>query len=487
MCRERLKSGSMRVSMRRGIPAVAVLLALLLFALFLRVVTLSRESVWFDESVATGMDAGTPLPAYLDGVRALDCTMDPLYFSCLWGWCRIFGYSDTAYRSLSLFLGCAALLVLVLAAREFLGSMDDALLAGLLAALSATDVYYSQEIRMYSMFVFLSVTSLWGMARLLRGERGGLTLNISANVLLVWVHLLASILLMIQAAMVLWHFRRDLKTIHLWAVPQILNVMAWWLLWGRSISCTKIIRASGALMHMQWNLDAFCRGWIVSISGLTGSILDMGWLIFAVSTPLILLGLFTVWRRARRDRAGAGGVYLALFALTPAWCFMFSKWVYPIWQPRYTVYAHAGMLILLVLGTGALGRFRRVVQCAVVAVFLAQYLSMPVPARPDWKTIARAVSDRGPVYVYPAFQMPAARKNLPDNPIVPLTLLNMNTSNDQNLRPGWLVAVDTVPKIGHLQERFTMSLRASVHCILRDMDLWRLDTPMQPSALAKTP
>jgi hypothetical protein len=315
------------------------------------------------------------------------------------------------------------------------------------------------------------------MTRLLKGKPGGFPVNLCANMLLVWTHLLASVLLLLQAGMILWHFRRDIRTVLLWGGPQSLNVLVWWVLWGRTLSYDDIDAVSASRLYMHWDLMGLYRCWTTSVSGMTGSTLGRGGAVCAASLFLFLLALLALAGRSLRGKAGADEWHLVLFALTPVLCFLFSKWVYPMWQTRYTVYAHMGIVILLVLGCGVLGPFRRIAVCAVVAVFAAQYLSMPVPARTNWKAIARSVPDHRPVYVYPGFQWLAARRYFPNNEIIPVKYCDVEFAATPIHPTGWLVVVGAPPIDRRFEKHFKMSRQASFNSVSKCIRLWKLEAP----------
>ncbi len=106
----------------------------------------------------------------------------PLYFILLQGWASVFGESVCALRSLSVLFGVLTILGAYLFAIEAFGknrlstvAHQDfqsqgraiSLLAAALAAFSALQIRYSQEMRMYSLAAALAMFSSWALFRAL--------------------------------------------------------------------------------------------------------------------------------------------------------------------------------------------------------------------------------------------------------------------------------------------------------------------------------
>lgn len=141
---------------------------LTLGALALRLVHLGRDSLWYDETVSVYL-AGQPA-AELIAHTARDIH-PPLYYLLLRGWLLLAGYptghADPTGHGLefmagflSLFFGVLLVpLTWQLARRLGLGSLT-ASLAALLVAVSPFGVWYSQEVRMYTLGASLGVVVL---------------------------------------------------------------------------------------------------------------------------------------------------------------------------------------------------------------------------------------------------------------------------------------------------------------------------------------
>ncbi len=119
--------------------------------------TLSKASIWFDEAFS----------AYIIRFNFGEIwhytSVDvhpPMYYFVLKLWSGVFGTSDFALRSLSVFFGVITLLVAYFFTRRVFGKKIALAAAGFLA-ISPMLIRYSQEARMYTMVAFLGVMAVW--------------------------------------------------------------------------------------------------------------------------------------------------------------------------------------------------------------------------------------------------------------------------------------------------------------------------------------
>jgi hypothetical protein len=139
-----------------------LLLSILLFAFALRLYRLGAGSLWYDETVSVYL-AGQSLPELVAHTAA--DIHPPGYYLLLHAWTRLAGAGDFAVAFFSLFFGVLLVaLVYRLGARLF--GPRTALLAAGLVALSPYNVWYSQEVRMYTLGAalglgLLDVTLSW--------------------------------------------------------------------------------------------------------------------------------------------------------------------------------------------------------------------------------------------------------------------------------------------------------------------------------------
>lgn len=160
---------------------VAVALTVITFAgLAIRIYQLATRSLWFDEAFTWRL-IDFPFAEMLQRVGR--DTHPPLYFILLQGWAALFGESVFALRSLNVLFGGLTILGTYFFAVEAFGTDSQTaqpnsdlrrrgrgigLFAAALVALSAFQIRYSQELRMYSLAAALALFSSWALFRALR-------------------------------------------------------------------------------------------------------------------------------------------------------------------------------------------------------------------------------------------------------------------------------------------------------------------------------
>ncbi len=212
--------------------ALAMLALCLAVGIGLRAYGLDMESVWGDDYCCIGYMNAPTLGDFLEQVRVTSPDMPPLYFVLAYGWAQVFGDSPMGLRWLSI-LAWAAGAVCLFALGATLFDTWAATLATLCFAMSPIQIFHSQGMRGYALvtaFAALSSLALWrathqkaaaGEGRFLQGGRGEAVwwaVNLAANTLLCWTHLLGAALLAAQGGyLVLAHPRRWGRTA-LWIV-----------------------------------------------------------------------------------------------------------------------------------------------------------------------------------------------------------------------------------------------------------------------------
>ena len=136
-------------------------LVLCALAAGVRFFRIDAQSLWYDEGISA-FQLTRSFPEIL-GAAALD-THPPLYYWTLKAWSEMFGASELGLRSLSAVSGVAAVGLTWLIARRLFGPLA-ATLAAVLLAVAPLDVYYSQEVRMYSQVTALAMLAAYAYVR----------------------------------------------------------------------------------------------------------------------------------------------------------------------------------------------------------------------------------------------------------------------------------------------------------------------------------
>jgi hypothetical protein len=171
-----------------------VVAALMLGGLVLRL--FCGRSLWLDEATSVSQ-AQMPFGKMLDQLRYTD-VHPPLHDALLWVLAHAFGTSALLMRAPSLLAGTALIGVLYLAGRE-LWDRRAGLVAAMFATVAPFALWYSQEARMYALFMLFAALAIYGQARVARrNDRGGWLIWTAATILMLWTHYFAVLAVGVQ-------------------------------------------------------------------------------------------------------------------------------------------------------------------------------------------------------------------------------------------------------------------------------------------------
>lgn len=445
----------------------------------LRLVNLGKHDFWFDELVTIYIARGS-LPAVLQNQARAGHPF--LFFSLLHFWRRL-GESEFFLRLLPFLLG-VALIYAVFKMTTTLFGEKAGLLAAWIAALSPFQVYYAQELRMYSLVALLAACSVFAFSRAVeRRQRRDWLLYGLTGVLGVYTHYYFIFLpLAFQAAALLFKAWRQS-----WGVLLAVNAGMALVFLPQGLEF-----AANQLQELQTGVVA--GGQANLLSPLTATY----YLLFGHTAPLPLVpvGLFCVlallvliaYERLRLHRseqsANRNLLLLAVVFLLPlAVTLAASLAGFHIWFERTFTTVSSALIAILAAGIAGSGR-RSPVRWIGGLLMLAFLLSLgsyylsPDPAKPPLSQAAeylsRANTAQSPVYhltdasfLAASFYQPASRAVLVDvGQVVWLpgdiyALFGLELRRTLPERPGfWLTVVPGYLDAGEagalqvLQERF---------------------------------
>ena len=146
-----------------------LLLIIVAFSLILRLVFLTQENIWFDEFFS--------LRAALSDVKGFDLLqfLGPipyLYFFLLKLWIGLFGYSLFTIRLLSVLFGVGSV-VLIYALGKMCFDRPTGLISAFLLSVHPAHLFYSQEVRHYSLYLLLTLLVYYFFSIYLKKEANG--------------------------------------------------------------------------------------------------------------------------------------------------------------------------------------------------------------------------------------------------------------------------------------------------------------------------
>ncbi|MDQ3805803.1 MAG: glycosyltransferase family 39 protein, partial [Acidobacteriota bacterium] len=181
----------------RALP-VAALVALYAAA---RLWRLNGSCLWFDE--VFGVHAARHPWGELWRFVAADLIHPPLFYALLKLWVAAGGESLLWLRLFPVLTATAYVVPFLLLARELRLTGGEARLALLLAAANGFLIKYAQEVRMYSLLLLLTLTSLWLFARYINAGRAPKWILLAlflVNLLLVYTHYYGWLVVLSEAA-----------------------------------------------------------------------------------------------------------------------------------------------------------------------------------------------------------------------------------------------------------------------------------------------
>lgn len=166
---------------------VLALAALCVLAATLRLAT--TRGLWVDEAISV-RQAQLPFSEMVAQMRTTD-VHPPLHHALLWLTVRVFGTSELAARLPSLIAGVALVPAMLWVGRVVYDRRTGWVAAGL-AAIAPFCVWYSQEARMYSLFMLLATIAVGAQIQAVRrGERRDWLLYSASSAALLWTQYFA--------------------------------------------------------------------------------------------------------------------------------------------------------------------------------------------------------------------------------------------------------------------------------------------------------
>jgi mannosyltransferase len=410
---------------------VAALAALIAFGAVLRFATLDTQSFYLDETVTAWLMQKSfwGMLAALPGSESAP----PLYYVLLWPWAKLWGTGEVGLRSFSAVVGTAAIpIAYAVAAR--LATKRVGLITAVLVTVNPLLVWYSQEARVYALFVTVAALSLLAFAVALR-EPGPRTVALwcLASAVAVLTHYFA-IFLVAAEAVILYR-----------ASPSRGRVL---------LACGGLVAIGAALVP----LAVAQRGgteWITSNS-LPNRIADTGAqyligpdapapaLVGPLAALLVAAGLWLVLYRTGPEERRAAKLVAVVGAAGLAGPFLLALGGPDVFLQKSMIGSLVPFMVALAIGLGAArsGRTGLIVLGAICALGLGVVTAVdktPTLQRDDWRGAAQLLGasdanrmllvnpgDAGPPHHQAiVYYIPAAHATTCRQPVRELDLLSL--------------------------------------------------------------
>ncbi len=343
-----------RIPLRYRTGTLAII-ALCIVAADIRIAT--SRGLWVDEAISV-RQAQMPFAQMLADMRNTD-VHPPLHHALLWITVRLFGTSELAVRLPSLIAGVALVPAMAWTGRVIYDRRTG-WVAAALASVAPFCVWYSQEARMYALFMLFAALAVGAQVQAIRrGLRRDWLLYGVATAALIWTQYFAFLPVMVQQfgfAWVLWRDRRDRARVRSlargWLSASALILVA-------LIPLVPILQAqfgaysnrSDGLVPGQAGANSSTIGGAISVYavganliwGIWGYHADGVMVQIAALWPLIMLLLLVL---LGRGRSGPSVLLLGLFVLPMAALFLIGSIKRDLFELRYFSGAVPAMLLL---------------------------------------------------------------------------------------------------------------------------------------------
>ncbi|MEJ2715532.1 MAG: glycosyltransferase family 39 protein [Deltaproteobacteria bacterium] len=312
-------------------------------ALGLSLQNLGSDSLWLDEAWSVAI-ANLDWRHFSSYVSHRELNM-ALYYAVLKLWVYPCGDSESAARALSVvFSVCAIVMVYLIAVRLF--DRRVGLAASLILATNAYAIQYSQEVKGYTLYLFLATASYYFFIDVLRNpRRTPCVLYVSVSALMVYNHFFGLLVLVSQGVL----------------VPLFLQEKG---RWRRMFLCAFFIAVLVAPvgLFIYANGGGYVLGWVRRpsfwsfvelfgrLSGDSGSrTILLAYFVFGVLSLVFLV--------EDLHKSGRQGTFSKHYALLLGWmlipiaiAFAFSVAAKPVFVSRYLMASLAPLVILVAIG-----------------------------------------------------------------------------------------------------------------------------------------
>ncbi|HEY7422153.1 MAG TPA: glycosyltransferase [Gaiellaceae bacterium] len=404
------RAGTRTLERVRAVDAsVLRIAALTTFAFALRLALAGAQSLRLDESLSL-KEAQLPLGTMVNNLFRWD-VHPPLYYTFLHVWVWLTGTSVLALRVPSVIFGAAAVPLLYAVARRFT-SERGATFAAAIGATSPFWIWHSDEARMYTLLLVLSLAALWRLFVAYERNRPrdwvvyGLVLGMS-----LYSHYFAILMLPVHAVWLLLQRPPRAVVLRRW-LPAVVGAASLLLAWllvmvvhdgvGGVAAINTGVRESPLAFSFLSGFYTFFLFLLVyvlgygqighgaGILGLAAAVLAGGWPLVAVFG--VVSGRLGRWLRSRE--AAVLGFWIAFSLVT---VYLLNIWKGNVWMQRYLIAVSPALFVLL---GAALARVIRPVMLGTAVIVAVLTVATVVDtfdrgnvATEDWRGVA-TVLDR---------------------------------------------------------------------------------------------
>ena len=198
---------------------------IIIIGTLLRLVMIDKpEGLWNDEYVSYMIAARPMFDGFIEGIKS-QCHM-PFYYIYLKITMLLFGQSDLVLRLSSVFTGILSIIVMYFAGLE--KDKRTGIYCAVFTSVSSFLIYYSQEVRLYSLlFLFSALTLLFSFRFIKKNDLKNLIFFIISNFLILITHTIGFVFVFLNLVYVSYKLFNTHKNIiiKMWAATAVLMLL----------------------------------------------------------------------------------------------------------------------------------------------------------------------------------------------------------------------------------------------------------------------
>jgi uncharacterized membrane protein len=184
-----------------------IIFLIFILTLFLRIYKIDDKNLWFDEVYSWEIST-EPVKKIIELTSA--DIHPPFYYIILRSWTGIFGDSIFSMRMLSVIFSLLSFILIFYLSLKFIPDRNLILFILLLFAVSPLNIYYSQEVRMQNLNLFLCLGSVLFFFNFIeRGKTKTGIIYTAFTILALYTHYFSFLILLTQVLLVIFYYFRN--------------------------------------------------------------------------------------------------------------------------------------------------------------------------------------------------------------------------------------------------------------------------------------
>jgi len=201
---------------------VLLVITAIALGVVLRGLFFNHNSIWSDEALSVYYASGNVLEIPAKLALSVDDLHPPLYYLLLHFWMYM-GKTEFILRLFSALFSVFTIGVIYFLGKQ-LANYKVGIVSAFIFSISALNIYYSGEIRNYTLFCFLSLLSVYFFFKILEKstDRWSMFLYIASTSLCMYTHNCGILLPLIENIFIFVYFKRYKMPIRSWIIAQLL-------------------------------------------------------------------------------------------------------------------------------------------------------------------------------------------------------------------------------------------------------------------------